>query len=139
MTEVTKYIGLDIHKETVAVAIAEGERGSEVRYLGPIPNEGGSIRKLVKRLADRGATLSFCYGAGPCDYGVQRLLSKLDQRCIVIAPSMMPRRPGSAPPQVVGVDDRPLQRPARSLGLDAADAEPRPQGHGARPSPWPEG
>lgn len=94
MTDVTKYIGLDVHKATIAVAVAEGERGGEVRFVGTVANDDDEVRKLVKRLATPGATLSFCYEAGPCGYGLQRLLIKLGQTCIVIAPSMMPRRPG---------------------------------------------
>jgi transposase len=94
MAKGTKYIGLDVHKETVAVAVAEGERGGEVRFYGTISNEDDAVRGLVKGLGGSGTTLSWCYEAGPCGYGLQRLLTKLAQPCIVIAPSMMPRRPG---------------------------------------------
>ncbi len=94
MEKVVKYIGVDVHKETLAVAIADDERGSEVRYLGVVPNVDDAVRQLVKRLMKSDVTLSFCYEAGPCGYGLQRLLEKLGQECIVIAPSMMPRRPG---------------------------------------------
>ncbi len=77
MSDVTKYIGLAVHKATLAVAVAEGERGGEVRFVGTVANDDDEIRKLVKRLATPGATLSFCYEAGPCGYGLQRFLIKL--------------------------------------------------------------
>ncbi|MDR6144276.1 transposase [Sphingomonas sp. SORGH_AS870] len=93
MREAVKYVGLDVHKETIAVAVADGKRGGEVRFFGTVANEDDAIRKLIKWLTAPGVTLNLCYEAGPCGYGLHRLLTKLGQACIVIAPSMMPRRP----------------------------------------------
>jgi transposase len=94
MEQVTKYIGLDVHKDTIAVAVAEDGRDREVRFLGTIPNTPEALRRLVARLAGAKAKLVFCYEAGSCGLGVQRLLVRLGTGCLVIAPSTMPRRPG---------------------------------------------
>ena len=88
-----KYVGLDVHKETIAVSVAESE-GGEVRYLGEVSNTADSVVKLVKRLRKEGAKLSFCYEAGPCGYGLHRQLLDLGQDCQVVAPSLIPRKPG---------------------------------------------
>jgi transposase len=87
------YVGLDVHKETIAVSVAEPD-GGEVRYLGELPNTADSVVKLVKRLRKEGAKLSFCYEAGPCGYGLHRQLLDLEQICQVVAPSLIPKKPG---------------------------------------------
>jgi transposase len=89
----TKYVGMDVHKETIAVAIAKEGRGEPV-YYGEIPNNAEAIRKLVKREASKGERVSFCYEAGPCGYEVYRQLIDLGQRCDVVAPSLIPRKSG---------------------------------------------
>jgi transposase len=65
MKKFSKYIGLDVHKETIAVAVAEADVG-EVRFFGEIVNTPEAIQKLVGQLIKAGAQLSFCYEAGPC-------------------------------------------------------------------------
>ena len=87
-----KYVGLDVHKETIAVSVAEAD-GGEVRFLGEVPNTADSLVKLVKRLRKEGAKLSFCYEAGPCGYGLHRQLLDLGQVCQVVAPSLIPKKP----------------------------------------------
>jgi transposase len=94
MAEPITYVGLDVHKETIAVSLATaGERG-EVREYGTIANTPTALRALAIKLARAGATLRFCYEAGPCGYGIQRQLSGAGCECVVVAPSLIPRRPG---------------------------------------------
>lgn len=90
----TKFIGLDVHKDTVAVAIADGGRDGEIRFYGTIPNTPDAIRRLFDRLSSPGIDLHFCYEAGGCGYGIYRQLQELGARCDVIAPSMMPKKRG---------------------------------------------
>jgi transposase len=94
MTHTTAFIGLDTHKESIAVALAEGSREGEVRYFGQIANEPAAVSKLVKQLAGRYGKLHFCYEAGPCGYGLQRQISRLGHECVVIAPSHTPTKKG---------------------------------------------
>ena len=77
-----KYVGMDVHKETIAVAIAKEGRGDPA-YYGEIPNTSEAIKKLIKKLASNGEKVSFCYEAGPCGYDVYRQLINLGQRCDV--------------------------------------------------------
>lgn len=87
------YVGLDVHKETIAVAVARPGR-AEPEYHGEIANAPEAVRKLVKRLSPHGEVLNICYEAGPCGYGLQRRLSAMGHRCEVVAPSLIPRKAG---------------------------------------------
>ncbi|HEX3045864.1 MAG TPA: IS110 family transposase [Bacillota bacterium] len=86
------FIGLDVHKNTISVAIAYAA-GGEVIFMGVIPNTPDAIMKLVKKLG-KPETLYFCYEAGPCGYEIHRQLTKLGATCIVVAPSLIPTKPG---------------------------------------------
>ena len=97
MEKTITFVGLDVHKKSISVAVAErGLRGA-VRFVGTIPNTPAALSKLAGKLAGQGARggrLRFCYEAGPCGYGVWRHLRGLDHDCVVVAPSLIPRKPG---------------------------------------------
>lgn len=93
MNEFSKYVGLDVHKETIAVSVAEAG-GGEVRYVGEIANTPEAMVKLVKQLKKGDARLRFCYEAGPCGYVIYRQLQELKQDCQVVAPSLIPKKAG---------------------------------------------
>jgi transposase len=93
MKQFNKYVGLDVHKETIAVAVAEAGKG-EVRYVGEIAHTTQAVNKLIKQLRKDGAQLSFCYEAGPCGYGLHRQLRDLGWDCQVVAPSLIPKKAG---------------------------------------------
>jgi len=88
------YVGLEVHKDGIAVAVAEGGRRGEVREYGRIANTPAALQRLVRKLGQQGAKLRFCYEAGPCGYGIQRQLSANGHDCVVVAPSLIPKRAG---------------------------------------------
>ena len=93
MNECSGYIGLDVHKDTIAVAVALPGR-EEPLYRGEIKNQRKSLLRLMRSLSPHGEVLSFCYEAGPCGYGVYREIIDSGHHCEVVAPSLIPRRWG---------------------------------------------
>ena len=88
------FVGLDASKMKISVALAEEGRQGEVRFLGDIDHTPEAVRRLVTKLVGRYGRLLFCYEAGPTGYGLQRQISALGHDCAVIAPSLIPKRPG---------------------------------------------
>jgi transposase len=88
------YVGLDTSKLRNAVAVAEGGGRGEVRYVGEIDNTAEAVRRLVRKLSGRHARLTFCYEAGPTGYGLHRLIQGLGHECLVVAPSLIPKKAG---------------------------------------------
>jgi transposase len=88
------YVAFDTSKLRNAVAIADAGRAGEIRFLGEIENTAAAIAKLVRKLAAKYGRLTFCYEAGPTGYGLYRQIKGLGHACMVVAPSLIPRKPG---------------------------------------------
>lgn len=105
------FVGIDTSKLRNAVAIAEAGRRGEVRYQGEIDTTEAAVRKLVTRLAAQYERVTFCYEAGPTGYGLHRLITGLGHDCMVVAPSLIPKKPG----QQVKTNRRDAQNLAKLL------------------------
>ena len=113
------FIGLDTHKEFIEVAYCDDDRGGDVQHLGRISSAKAAITKMSRQFQSKypNATLHFVYEAGPCGYWIYRLLTSLGHCCYVVAPSLIPKKPG----QRIKTDKRDaidLARLLRSGDLD---------------------
>jgi len=97
MKAITLYIGLDVHKDSITIAIAQPGSQGEIRVFGTITNDLHAVQKALARIrkAHPGAHLVVTYEAGPCGFGIARRLRQLGIPCLVAAPSLIPKKPGS--------------------------------------------
>jgi transposase len=94
MAEVKEaFVGIDVAKLRNAVAVADAGRDGEVRYFGEVDASPDSMRRLAAKLTAKYDQLTFCYEAGPTGYGLYRLFTELGHTCIVVAPSLIPKKP----------------------------------------------
>ncbi len=94
MKDSNTVVGLDVHKNSISIAVAEDWGVMEVRHYGKIQGTMDALDKAIRKLQSKGSTLRFVYEAGPCGYEIYRHLTKKGFSCKVIAPSRIPRKSG---------------------------------------------
>jgi len=100
---------MDVHKESIDITLAEHD--GELRRFGTVGGDRVSLLKAVRKLTSRGRVLVFVYEAGPCGFWIYRDITALGHECLVVSPSLIPRRSGDH--QVPA-----LERPARQPEQD---------------------
>lgn len=120
MKAIKLYLGLDVHKDSITIAIAQAGPQGEIRLFGTITNDLDCLEKALRRIrqAHPGAHLAVAYEAGPCGFGIARRLKQLQVPCLVAAPSLIPKQPG-APFKTDQRDARTIARLLRAGELTA--------------------
>ena len=95
MTDNSTFIGMDVHKNSIDIAIAETGRKGQMRHYGKIDGTLAALDKVVRRLVSKGYRLHFVYEAGPCGYPIYRHLTAQGFDCTVVAPSKIPKPSGN--------------------------------------------
>jgi transposase len=90
----TLYVGLDVHNDSIAVAYASDDGRTDPTHLGAIGTRQCDIDALMRKLQSKSPQLVFIYEAGPCGYWLYRYLTRQGLACFVVAPSLIPRKPG---------------------------------------------
>ncbi len=90
----TLFVGMDVHKDTIAVAYVAQEHGAEVTYLGTIGTRQCDLDQLIRKRQSKAQHLIFIYEAGPCGYWLYRYLQQKHYDCWVVAPSLIPKKAG---------------------------------------------
>ena len=98
MPAIELHLGLDVHKDSITIAIAQGGPKGEIRLFGTITNDMHALEKALIRIrkAHPDAQLEVAYEAGPCGFGIARRLKQLQVPCLVAAPSLIPKHLNSA-------------------------------------------
>jgi transposase len=108
MKKTTRWVGLDVHAETIAVAVAD--KDGSVQFVGTIPNRPDAVRRAIKKL-ESGGRVHVCYEAGPCGYGLYWQLAEMGVECDVVAPTLIPVKTGDR----IKTDRRDAEKLARLL------------------------
>ena len=94
MEKIVKYIGLDVHKNSIAIAIAEDGQKRDVIFYSEINNDMDQLHKFLRKQISQGVEPRCVYEAGPCGYNIYRSLKDKGIDCVVIAPSLIPKKSG---------------------------------------------
>ena len=131
MKAIKLYLGLDVHKDSITIALADDHAKGELRLFGTIANSLHALEKALTRIrkAHPGVHLEVAYEAGPCGFVIARRLKQLNVPCLVAAPSLIPKQPGS-PFKTDQRDARTIARLLRAGELTGVYVpEPHRRGH----------